>query len=267
MLGEARRRRGKFLEAHPVCCFCGGVKAATTVDHIPSRDCFKGRAFPEEFEFPACEGCQALTAKDEQVFSFVVQMVDRNPSNYDRAKARRAIQGIKNNFPHLAPGVIDDPKEKFRALAHLGQPIPVLTPAVKIPLVTLPLEIRPHIDQAARKLLLALYYKELGQIVGPGFRIWLSWNFASDLRAMESILEVAKMARFRTVGFRRNVQFGDQFGYRWDRSEPPDKDDLFMFVAQFGQGMVVTGLLADEHACERMIEAGDDPKDWTKASF
>jgi hypothetical protein len=194
-------------------------------------------------------------------------MVDRNASNYDRAKARRAIQGIKNNFPRLVPGVIDDPQEKFRALAHLGQPIPILTPAEQIPLVTLPVEIRPHVEVAARKLLLALYYKELGQIVGPEHRCWLSWNFASNLRAMAHILEVARMARFRTTGLRRNVQFGDQFGYRWDRSEPPDDDDLFMFVAQFGAGMVVTGLLADQHAFQRMVEAGDDPNDWMRASY
>ena len=75
------------------------------------------------------------------------------------------------------------------------------------------------------------------------------------------------MARFQTVGLRRNVQFGDQFGYRWDRSEPPDNDDLFMFVAQFGQGMVVTGLLADQHAFARMIDEGDDPNEWRQAIY
>lgn len=194
-------------------------------------------------------------------------MVDRNPANYDRAKSRRAIQGIKNNFPHLAPTVVDDPNEKFQALGRLGQPIPMLTPAAHLPIVALPVGIRKHVEGAARKLALALYYKELGRPVGPQHRCWLSWNFASDLRAMAQSLEVAKLARFKTVGLRHNVRFGDQFGYRWDRSELPDTDDLFMFIAQFGQGMVITGLLAGQHAFERMAEAGDDPDEWMQASY
>ena len=74
--------------------------------------------------------------------------------------------------------------------------------------------------------------------------------------------EVAGMTRFKTVGFRKNVQFGDQFRYRWDRSETPDVDDLFMFVGQFGHGMVVTGLLADPAAFRSMVEEGENPKEW-----
>lgn len=266
-MGESRRKRERFLAAHPKCCFCGGLRAARTVDHLPSRDCFKGRAFPEEFEFPACRECQAVTRQDEQVFSFVTQFVDANPANYDGPKSRRALQGIRNNFPHLLPQLIDDPIRRAQALAQLGQPIPILRDRTDGSPVAFPVGIGPHIESVARKLLLAVYYKERGRIVPSHHRSWLSWNIAADLRAMDKVIEVTRMGRFRTNGLRRKVEFGDQFAYKWDHSEPPEPSDLFMMVAQFGGGMVITGMLADEDAYLSMIESGDDPSEWRLAAF
>ena len=265
-MGEARRKRLRFLQSHPLCCFCGGSQPATTIDHVPNRDCFKGRHFPEEFEFPACVGCQEKSRRDEQVFSFVVQMCDRNSDNYDRPKARRAINGIRNNFPHLMPSIIDDSEEKFRALTHLGQPIPVNFPAAKVPLVALPRGIHDHVERVAKKILLAIYYKELGRIAGPRHRAWSSWGFASDLKAMKHFGEVAGMARYKTLGWRRNVAFGDQLAYRWDCSDDAQEGDLFMLVAQFGQGLVTASLLTDQESFEKMVADGEDELDWISVS-
>lgn len=253
-MGDARRRKGRFLTAHPICCFCGGGTRATTVDHIPSKDCFKGRAFPEGFEFPACARCQGQMRSDEQIFSFVVQMSDRNAANYDREKSRRSIRGIKNNHPHLLPQVLDDPSEKFRALRHLGQPFPLLTPAREIPIVALPPDICEHIQRVAKKLALALYYKERGRIAAASHRIWSSWCFATDLRTMTSFSEVARMTRFQTVGWRHNLDFGDQFSYRWDCQEKGEPHDLFMLVAQFGEGLVIAANLIDDTAFQTLDE-------------
>lgn len=260
-MGDARRKKSRFLAAHPTCCFCGGSTRATTIDHIPNKDCFKGRAFPEEFEFPACGPCQIKMRADEQVFSFVVQMSDRNAENYDREQSRRAMRGIKNNHPHLMPQILDDPAEKYRALRHLGQPFPLLTPARELPIAALPVEIYDPLQRVAKKLVLAVYYKEMGRIASGSHRIWSTWSFATDLKAMKPVSEVARMTRFQTVGWRGNLDFGNQFFYRWDCSEQDEPCDLFMLVAQFGEGLVITANLIDAAAFQQLDE-DDDLYEW-----
>ena len=47
-----RARRTRFLAAHPYCCFCGGVVATETEDHIPARSLFVNRQWPEGYVFP-----------------------------------------------------------------------------------------------------------------------------------------------------------------------------------------------------------------------
>ena len=40
---KAQSKLGKkklFFAKHPYCCFCGGTKPATTLDHVPPKACF-----------------------------------------------------------------------------------------------------------------------------------------------------------------------------------------------------------------------------------
>jgi hypothetical protein len=95
-MGTSRLKRQRFFAEHPHCCFCGGMKLATTIDHVPNRACFLGRYGPETFEFPACDACQRSTRLDEIAFTFTV--TDHNKRNYDRAESQRAISGLVNNL-------------------------------------------------------------------------------------------------------------------------------------------------------------------------
>jgi len=72
IMGQGKKKKQRFFKEHSNCCFCGGVSKATTIDHVPPRAPFHGRAAPEGFEFPACERCQFSTSKDEIAFSFMV---------------------------------------------------------------------------------------------------------------------------------------------------------------------------------------------------
>lgn len=49
---SGKKRKQEFLKQHPVCFNCG-TAAATTEDHVPSRECFVDRHWPEGFVFPA----------------------------------------------------------------------------------------------------------------------------------------------------------------------------------------------------------------------
>jgi hypothetical protein len=98
-VGEARNKRLRFLAVHPVCCFCGGVEAATTIDHVPAPTCFPGREAPETFEFPACTACQGTTRLDELVCGFYVKLEDPGDINH---RAKEFEKGACRRFEQSA---------------------------------------------------------------------------------------------------------------------------------------------------------------------
>ena len=63
-----------FLEEHRHCIFCGGDTPATTQDHVPSRQLFSQRWWPEGYVFPACTGCN----RAEQVVSLLALCIIKN---------------------------------------------------------------------------------------------------------------------------------------------------------------------------------------------
>ena len=74
MAKNRARQARDFLAQHPLCIFCGGVQPATTRDHVPSRQTFHLRDWPEGFEFPSCEGCNRETKDAEQVMAMITRL-------------------------------------------------------------------------------------------------------------------------------------------------------------------------------------------------
>ena len=120
-------------------------------------------------------------------------------------------------------------------------------------MVGIPAAIGPHIDRYSRKLAAALYYREKGKPIASDFVLWTRWAQAQDKRQMASFLEVARMSPFQTIGARTNLNFGDRFAYRYDMA---DDNDLFMAVAQFGQGLVIAMLIADGSSAKELKNDG-----------
>lgn len=257
-MGEARKKRARFLAAHPYCCFCGGRELATTVDHVPPRTCFVDRAAPEGFEFPACEKCQSATRLDEMAFGMFVRINDPSPDNYRSHEVRKSVEGIRNNLPHLIPFTGLSTRERRNALRAKGLTLPPGMTVADVPLVGIPAAIDEHLHRYARKIGAALYYREKGKPIRPDFVIWTNWGAATDKRQMKGFLVVAGMSPFATIGTRRNLNFGNRFGYRYDMA---DENDLFSAVAQFGDGLVIVMLIADGESAKEIDEDG-----WVPAS-
>ena len=170
-----------------------------------------------------------------------------------------AYQGVRNNLPHLMPFTGISNSDKRRALRAKGLQKPVNMLVKDIPMVGVPKDIDAYVHRYTRKMAAALYYREKGKPIGQDFVIWTHWAQAIDKLQMGSLLEVAKMSPFVTVGERSNLKFGDRFGYRYDKS---DENDLFTAVAQFGQGLVVAMLIADGESAKEL----DGEEGWVKAS-
>lgn len=251
-MGAARRKRRRFLEEHPYCCFCGGGALATTIDHVPNRACFLGRAFPEGFEFPACGRCQDASRTDELAFAFAVRMCDTNSANYDSDESDRAITGLANNLRHLLPNPFLSANEKRRAWRGMGLAVPPGEIVADLPVVEINPAIHAHVLRYARKLAVALYYREKGRIAPPDRKIMAAWTQSSNQKGMRALRGFVEITPRATVGRRTNLDFGDQFNYHWDASDEPD---LMAALVRFGQGVVLGTAVADPEAAARVGES------------
>ena len=55
----------RLLRDNPWSCHCGGNTRSTTVDHVPPQAAILNGRFPEDHEFPGCDGCNGGTKHDD----------------------------------------------------------------------------------------------------------------------------------------------------------------------------------------------------------
>jgi hypothetical protein len=235
---RATRRLSKtkrFLLDHPYCCFCGGAEPSTTIDHVPPKACFPEGYYPEEFEFPACDKCNDGSRRDDQLFGFYSQLLDFNESNRtpaDLAKIAKLQDSIAHNFPDALPDA-----STARPIYNVGS---VITPSPLAIVVRTPDLFREPIETLERKLTHALYYRETGRALGK------SHSFLSEFYQPQGSSDVLTkylvgLLPDQTIGGRSNVKnYGERFGYK---SGWKEIDDFFMYIAQFGRGLIVWGIV------------------------
>jgi hypothetical protein len=121
---------------------------------------------------------------------------------------------------------------------------------------SVPPGVHEHIERYARKIVCALFYREMGRPAGPDYKVWAIWGQNADRARMEAWKGFAEITPFITVGQRRNFDFRDRFGYRCNKTKPP-RADVFAAIAGFGGGLAVTGAVV--HAGANFKE---DEFDW-----
>jgi len=258
-MGDAQRRRRRLIDEHPWCCFCGGSTPASSVDHVPPRTCFKGRAGPEGFEFPACSHCQTASRLDEMAVAFYVQALDSNPDNFDEAAVNKAITGIANNLPHLLPNPYLSGARKRAFYRELGLAKPTNRLARELPVIQIHPDLHDRINRYARKLACALFYREQKRIASPDHHVMAHWGQAADPRFREMAQAWMDMTPMIDVGKRTNLDFGDRFAYRYNRCSDPD---VFASFVGFGLGIHLLVLVADEETTAK-IQEGATPEQQT----
>jgi hypothetical protein len=253
-MGEARKKKTRFLQTHPICCFCGGDTQATTVDHVPGRVCFWERAFPESFEFPACVKCQSASRLDELAFGFFAHMLDKNPKNFDSKNVNKIISGMANNLPHILPNPYLGGREKRKLLAEIGLKKPDSIFSSQIPLVTIDPAANDYILRYTRKIACALFYREQGRIAPSNYKAWVHWEQSSLPRAEETLKGFIDMTPLLVKGERSNLDFGDRFAYRYNKADQPD---ILAILALFGKGIVIAAIIAEPEFWSELNWSGD----------
>jgi hypothetical protein len=252
-MGAKAERKRRFLAAHPLCCFCGGTTTASTEDHVPPRVVFYGRVWPEGYAFPACDACNAITRYREQVIALLARLhPDTDPSSVDPSYAqefRDLLLGIKNNQRDLFLELKPTANETKRFLRKRGLNLPQGTTAEEYPVFSLkgPI-VKASVKEFARKLFLALHYKETGKIVphagGLMYRWWSNVQIAEG-KFPTAIFDLVD--RFPHVKRGRH-DFLDQFAYRYGAS---DQGELGAYAVRFHTSFVIVGLVACDEAVLR----------------
>lgn len=235
-MAQGTSRKARFLREHPLCCFCGSTRAATTLDHVPPKACFPLGLWPHEFEFPSCNACNNGTSKHDTIFGFYSMLLDFNEDNRtpaDRARLDKLHIEIARRYPEAMPD------------AARGAPIYQASSIVTSSPVAYSVSSNEAFKEAMRtigeKLAHALYYREMKKIVTRDHQFFaemyqLQKPGTEDLTALFKRL----LPNLR-IGGRPNIRkYGNRFAYM---SGCKPKEDLFLFAAQFGYGLVCWGMV------------------------
>lgn len=237
-MGDRRKRLANFLALHPRCYFCG--EPATTIDHVPSRECFIERQWPEGYEFPACKYCNLNAGAHEQVVAFYRHVSDFSENGRSKPQIAKLRQGVSNNTPAMFPYKIPANVKKRVAARHGIRPADGQTYA-GLPIVGLSKDVKNAFDTFSRRLTCALFYHHLGKVLPRSNQIMTFKLSFQDTKAQEILPEFIKFASYKTETKRQNTNIGDQFTYLW-RADPDD--DFFLYTAQFAKAFYIVGITA-----------------------
>jgi hypothetical protein len=255
-MGAKAARKKLFLAAHRFCCFCGGMTPSATEDHVPPRVIFHGRVWPEGFAFPACDVCNSVTRYREQVIGLLARLhPDTDTEDPTSVREfRNLLAGLRNNQRDVFLELKPTANETKAFLRKRGLKLPPGMTANEYPLLSLkgPI-VKASVKEFARKLFLALHYKEAGKIVpdagGLMYRWWSNIQVNEGKFPHEQIFELVN--RFPNVK-RGNRNFLDQFAYRYGVS---DDGALGAYAARFSGSFVMFGIVALDEPTLREADA------------
>lgn len=224
----------KFLKNHPLCCFCGGMVQATTIDHIPPKACFPRGLSPSTFEFPACAQCNNGTARDDAIFGYYSQLIDFNQSgrtSSDLERLRQLHNDLINRYPQAIPD-FGSIKPLYK-IGSLYSPSPV---AYSVQFQSYIYQTVLHV--ALAKLTHALYYRETGKVLTPKH---ILTGITYQLQGRGAVLTdyLNMMLPVRRIATKENVHnYGNRFMYKFLYTAD---DDFFIYAVQFGLGLIMQG--------------------------
>lgn len=268
-MGRSKQKRALFFQQHPICCFCGGIEPATTIDHVPQRGMFLRRFAPEGYEFPACDACQKATANIEQLVSLVskswVFFNDSAPRESIQDLAKR-VEAVENNFPGVINTMEVPGHEAERVAKSLGLFNEQTGDFPMMMTYTNPVIVKALLN-FARKLVLALYYRHLGSPLPADGRMF--FRFFTNLNLLDG--QFPKDAVMELGGFpaieRQGQVLTQQFSYRYGVIRRPASGKFF---AAIGPSLGVLAVsIAEPAPFSATLEVGGrqvlyPPFDWSK---
>ena len=236
-MGVSKARRERFLAEHPYCCFCGGEAPNETEDHIPGRQFFSSRNWPEGFCFPACRSCNSRTMKAENFCAALSKMLRPWGSPFSEEEVSSALKAFSREFHSELSEMFLKPNEIRRYLRDhdLDKPNGFLedTGMMRVPGAA-----NRYIAELGSKLSCALHYRETGRIVRKDQPLSLLW-FTNELivNGQTPFPEQSIINRVPLIS-RGRKDFQEEFRYLWNANK---NENLFAFIAEFGNAYCIQG--------------------------
>jgi hypothetical protein len=245
-MGQKQLRRQAFFRDHPLCCFCGGLQPSAQEDHFPSRSLFDQRKWPEGYVFPACDGCNQVTRYDEQLVSFLSRFRSNPETAVRESEFRDTLRSIRNNFPGLLEVMTPDFRDAIDAAKKYSLQVPADGTAADLPIMKITDErIHNAVANFARKLGLAIYYKDAGQILPPGGAIGARWYSNVQIDNNEIPRELAEVLPSMPKFERASRSLVNQFFYRVGVT---DDKRMATFLAFFRQSFCILGFISTDES-------------------
>lgn len=236
-MGMRKTRREAFLAAHPFCIFCGGKVKTETVEHCPPRAMFQDRAWPEGFEFPACESCNHGSADDDLLVTLLARTDPFTEAGNLDGRMPEIIRSVNQKFPDLIGKMMPTAIEARTMNRRLG-----IAPATgQTNQEAGPVRVTDEMHRAVRvfagKLTKAIFYMHTGQVFPTEGRIGLKWFTNADLMTNNGRYPVFDILQgldgLAPALVRSKSLLNDQFEYKLSISH---ESDLLALQARFGQG-------------------------------
>jgi hypothetical protein len=254
-MGEAKnrlRRRDLIIAAHPWCIYCGAQ--ATTTDHCPPRAAFRGRNWPDTYEFPCCAPCNSSARIDELVLAALFRGDFESGDRVHREEWERLVQGVRNNAPHIAAEWHTPSRNEVKRILRLAygsegderrrQGWSAIT------MGPLTLEI---VQRFMTKLSKALYFKLNGHVL-DGVAYTHRIDRLRPENNPEYLAEILRMAPGLPELSRNSKSLYDQFIYRFNHS--PEHRVMYA-VVQFSVQWMFQLIAVGPEMDAQLIAGGD----------
>ena len=212
-MGEGNRKKLQFFNDHPLCCYCGGLRFATTIDHQPGRLFFSNRQWPKGFEFPACDECNKATQDSEQLARLVLTPGEMDDWNH--ARWLSTVRYVKKANPGVISQMIPSRRDVRAALKEIGAEVPRGFTLGDVPMIKLESQFwRDHLENIGRKIALSLHYQRfLSPLSDDGVGWIIFQTNASDPKPLTEVF--SELADQRVLPVAQGRQVWDQFSVRW----------------------------------------------------
>jgi hypothetical protein len=237
-MGDVQRKKNRqqqFLKLHPSCIYCGA--GATTTDHCPPRCFFEKRLWPETYEFPACQPCNAEARLDEQGLAVLIRTpLTETRSEPDQQEWERLVRGVRNNQPHLITEWNDMTRNEIKRDLRqtFGREQGDLLRQRGWGLAKIGPQTRAMITRFMIKLSKALYYKHNGHVF-DGVIYINHINRAARGTTPDYMENILRIAPELAAVERNRKPLAEQFIYRFNHS--PENRVMYA-VVQFGDQFI-----------------------------
>jgi len=239
-MGSKTKRLQRLKREHPICYFCA-TNPTETEDHVPSRECFRNRVWPEGYVFPACKRCNHASSQFEQVVALYLMMANHDEAEPAADQFRKLVFGVANNNPELLPGVNLGARAARNHFRERGLMLAPGKAYADTPILELPAKNRAAFELFSRRLTCALFYKEVGRPVPLDHSIISAWTPWAEPNAHVAAMKAVGVFPQLCITNRRNVDIEGQFTYRWGVD---DAGSVFGFAAEFSRSYFIFGAVA-----------------------